>query len=275
VADFLTWPDKSTSVRIRAYLAVADLSPKATLQIAKAIRASDNPFFRINLLRILAERNDAQDILPQFAVGDSILAAVARFELARAKGGPAAAKAVAELFEMGHPIVVEYVLNRMRKDVEEKKAAADFYTKPVLKYIRSAELDSRRMTPLHDRVAMAVELLGNLGTPDAIKGIWEILDQADNDTIRRLTAGALYRCDNKAVCDLVRPLLKSPFSDLKTYAALLLARNGDPQAIPALLEIQQAAKTHKADVLTLTNWHLLKLAGQAKPAAAELGKSVP
>ncbi|HDY65383.1 MAG TPA: hypothetical protein ENH84_04015 [Phycisphaerae bacterium] len=61
---------------------------------------------------------------------------------------------------------------------------------------------------------------------------------------------------------------------MKTYAALLLARNGDRDAIGALLDIQKNSPTHQTDVLTLVNWYLLKLAGKTGPAVRELAKGI-
>lgn len=273
VAKFLTKKPNPMAVRIRAYMVLANLMPSASLVLSDGIRTSDNTMLRINLMRILSERDDARYLLRQFAEGKDILSAVARFELARSKGGNSAAKATTELIALGHPIVIEYVLNRMRKDVEAKNSGADFYAAPILKYLRSTEPNPRRMTSEHDRLAVAAELLGNLGTPDAMKGLWDILSAPDS-TIKKLTAGALYRSNNKAVCDLVRPLLKSAFPELKTYAALLLARNGDRDAIGALLDIQKNSPTHQTDVLTLVNWYLLKLAGKTGPAVRELAKGI-
>ena len=272
VAKFLTKPTHSMAVRIRAYMVLADLMPSPSPVLADGIRTSDNTMLQVNLLRRLSERDDAKHLVRQFAKGEGILPAVARFELAREKGGKPAVNATTELIAMGHPIVIEYVLNRMRKDVEAKKTA-DFYTLPILKYLNSAEPNPRRMTGENDRLAAAAELLGNLGTPNAMKGLWDILSGADT-TIKKLTTGALYRSNNTAVCDLVRPLLKSAFSDLKTYAALLLAKNGDRDAIGALLDIQKNSSTHQADVLILANWYLLKLAGKTAPAVKKMAKSI-
>ncbi len=273
VAKFLAKPLNPNPVRIRAYMVLADIMPAASLALSDGIRQSDNTMLRINLMRILSERDDAGYLLRQFAAGSDPLAAVARFELGRKKGGKPAAKATDELISLGHPIVIEYVLNRMRKDVEAKNARADFYVAPILKYLHSKELNSQRMTSEHDRFAIAAELLGNLGTPDAMKGLWDILSGSDA-TIKKLTVGALYRSNNKAVCDLVRPLLSSAFPELRTYAALLLARNDDRDAIGVLLDIQKNSSTHKTDMLTLTNWYLLKFAGETERAVRELAKSV-
>ncbi|MCD4825278.1 MAG: HEAT repeat domain-containing protein, partial [Phycisphaerae bacterium] len=274
VAEFLAKPDQLMPVRIRAYMTINELSPKAAFVLAQAIRLSKNTMFRINLMRLLSERKDAHATLETFAKGDDILAAVARFELARPAGGKAATQTVSKLLDMGHPILIEYVLNRMRKDIAADKTKADFYTAPVLKLIRSTKLDPQRMTATHDKIALAVELLSNLGSSEAIKGIWDILSNAKSLATRSLTAGALYRSTNKAVGDLVRPLLKSGYPELKTYAALLLARQGDQAAVPVLLEIQETAKTQKDDVLTLANWYLLKLSGQSEKTLKAMAKTL-
>ena len=53
--------------------------------------------------------------------------ALARFELARGSGGPAAADAAGRLVDLGHPIVVDYLIDRARQDVESSPERAWYY----------------------------------------------------------------------------------------------------------------------------------------------------
>jgi HEAT repeat protein len=178
----------------------------------------------------------------------------------------------------GHPVMIEYVLARMRTDVaasvEKKNNHAVFYIEPVLRYIRSLDLETTEMTPHHDRAALAVELLCDLGAPQAVAALREILAGRSNSALRRLVAGALYRSKNRAAVELARPLLDSPFGELKTYAALLLGREGVEAAIDPLLDIQRTEKRRGVDVLTLANWYLIQMSGQAAASVANIAKSV-
>lgn len=276
VAEYLARPGQLLPVRIRAYMAVADLSPKASPQLAQAIRAERNAMLKINLLRLLAERDDAGPFLRDLAVANETtpVSRVASFELARKSGGPTARQAAKAVIASGHPILIEYVLNRFREDLDAGREDLNFYVQPVLTFLQRSRLDPSRMTTAHDRAALAVELLGDLGSESARKGLWELLDGEDR-TLRKLTAGALYRCGDPKIADLVQPLLKSPFSQEKTYAALLLGKCNRPEAAPVLADIQQRASTQSVDVLTLANWYLLKLSGSAGACVDELAGKVP
>jgi len=266
VAQYLTDPKYPRIVRVQAYMTLADLLPSASKTLTGAILAKNSDLFRVNLLRILAEQSDAKYWLDDLARRGDLLGAVARFELARPHGGPAAERALRELvIDLGHPILIEYALKRPDR--------AAFYVEPMLQVLRSADLPAAGMTPQHDRLALLVELLANVGTPPAMAGLREILTGPDSPT-KTLTAGALYRSTNPAVCDLARPLLSSALTEHRLYAALTLARHGDRDAVAALLDIQAHADTHRPDVLTLTNWYLLKLSGDAQSAVQVLAEKV-
>lgn len=275
VAQFLTNPQRSRTVRVEAYMALADLAPDASRQMAQVLAApEESDLFRLNLLRILAEQPDAKYWLEDLARRDDLAGLVARFEQARLVGeGDLAALVTTMVVQQGHPMLLEYVLNRLRRDAKENKTKAEAYVEPLLAALRTAELSEDRLTAQHDRMAAAVEELANLGSPRAMAGLRELLS-GPNNAVRKLTAGALYRSTNPAVCDLVLPLLQSPYADHRIYAAMTLARHGRSEAIPALLEIQANARTHRPDVLILANWYLLKLAGQSQPAVELLVRTV-
>lgn len=275
VARFLTHPKRSHPVRVQAYMALADVAPEAPKILAEAIAAPDETdLFRINLIRILSEHPEGQRRLGELAKRSDLAGAVARFEQARGKGGRDAAGALRTLvIDLGHPLLVEYAVHRMREDVKHDREKATFYVEPMLAVLRETKLRSDVMSARHDRMAAIVELLANLGSPAARKGLRDILNGPDRAR-RKLTAGALYRSTNPDVCELVRPRLTSPYSDDRVYAALTFARHGRTEAIPVLLDVQVHAETHRHDVLTLANWYLLKFAGPSRSAVESLAKSV-
>lgn len=276
VAEYLARPDQLLAVRVRAYMAIADLSAKASPQLAQAIRSEKNAMLKVNLLRLLADRDDAEPFLRELSLGrdDDPVALLCRFELARPTSGADARAAARAVIQSGHPILIEYVLNRFREDLVAGRDDLDFYVAPTLAFLRQSGLDPNRMTTAHDRAALAIELLGDFGSEAARKGLWAILED-DDRTLRKLTAGALYRCGDPEVADLVLPLLDSPFGQEKTYAALLLGKCGNARAVPALVELQDRSATQSADVLTLANWYLLKLAERDTQAVKDLAGKVP
>lgn len=276
LVELLTGQDQGRSVRVRAFMALGELSPKASEQILRAIYASESPMFQINLLRILAERIDAEGNLRDLAgSGLREVAVLATFELARRSPGDDASRHVRNALALEHPIVIEYVLNRFAEDVKDhKKDRAEMYVDPVLEYLDTLELPRGQMTLSHDRAALAVELLAELGTPRAMEGLKMLLAGKTLTPIRQLTAGALYRSNNPEVCAISRGLLASPFSELKTYAALLLARHGHLDALPSLRDIQQQEATQRTETLTLVNWYILKLSNQSRQTVESLAESV-
>jgi hypothetical protein len=276
VAQFLAKANQLQSVRVRALQAIDALWPQAGATLAQAISASDSLAFRLNVLRILAQRPDSKEFVRDFAHGpkDDTFTVVARFELARRAGGPAAQQATARAIGREHPIVIEYVLTRMQQDVRARGQVADFYTAPILKYLRQLDINPGRMTPANGRAAMAVQLLGELDSPEARKGLWDILAQPDTNPLKQLTAGALYRCKNRRIASLLRPSLKSPFPNLRIYSALVLGRAGRIAAVPALLRLQELTSPTQTEVRTLANWYLLKLSGESKQAIKKITQSI-
>lgn len=280
MAEVMCESDYSWGVRLRAFDVVSQLSPKAVQKLTNAFRSTDNMVLRINILQIISERDDSLDQIASLAAGkaDDLATLVARFELAR-KTDPAAAQAVAiDMVKAGHPIYVEYLLNSMAEDLqqnsEKEKSAADFYAQPIVNYISTVKINAYRMTADHDRVSKAVELLANLGNDVAMKGLWDILSAPGDSPIKRLTAASVYRANNEQVCDFVKPLLKSGYPELKTYAALLLGKYNKLEAIAVLEEIQNSPVLYKTDLLSLVNWYLIKLSDNPAKPVAEIAKTI-
>lgn len=264
-------------IRVRAYQALLALQPTSTREISRTILASDSIYLQINLLRLLADSKKSPSMLKNLSSIKGTAGQVARFEYNRLTKnyGKSQVKLVTDLLAEREPIIIEYVLNRMRQDTKKIQTSADFYTPGVLKYINSEKLSEQGLTRTNDRVAQAIYLLADLDTRQALAGIKKLLQTRNNDTLVMLTTGALYRSDNPSCADLVRPLLKSPVANIRHYAAITCAKFGDPSAIPVLIEIQQSKLlSGSTDLLTLTNWYLLKLGGIEKNAFISITKSL-
>jgi hypothetical protein len=262
LAEALCAEDRPLRVRIRSHMVIDDLSPGAARKLLSSIRKSQDLLLTCNLLRLLSQRDDAEEMVRQLSGRKDTTGSVARFELRRAKGGKPAETALKNMLALEHPVLVEYAIDRMRTDVKEKGQQADFYVGPFMDYIKNSKIDPDRMTTINERVARIIKLFGDLSSTGSLSALKEFLGRQSNTTLRELTVGALYRCDNKGVCDLVRPMRNSPFPKISTYATLLLARHGDTAAIEQLIRLQKETLPDRVDLLTMTNWYILKFAGR-------------
>ena len=95
-----------------------------------------------------------------------------------------------------------------------------------------------------------------------------------HDARARAVLAGLRWSKIRAVCDLVRPLLKSPYHDLSTDAAMTLGRFGDDAATEHLQNILAHAAQEQPPLVTLACWYLLRIHAQARAAAEELAKTV-
>ena len=282
MAESMCSSDYSWEVRLRGFDVVSQLSPKGTQKLTNAFRGTDNIILRINILQMISERDDSLDQIKMFANGnaDDLTTLVAKFEMGR-KTNPTYAETVAiDMVKSGHPIYIEYLLNCMAEDLQksknpqQKKSAAGFYALPIVNYLSAVKINAYRMTANHDRASKAVELLANLGNDVAMKGLWDILSAPGDSPIKRLTAASLYRADNEKVCDFVKPLLKSGYPELKTYAALLLGKYNKPEAITILEDIQGSSTLYKTDLLSLVNWYIIKLSDKTTQGVADIAKTI-
>lgn len=260
VAEYLAKSDAMAPVKIRAYMVISELAPNASDALLKAIDSAEGLSMKINILRLLTERKDSLPRLEKLAHYDSPVGALARFEMARAMKHAKREEYLEKVISYGHPIMIEYVFNRMQQDIDDKKPV-DFYVQPVQKYILAQELESDRVTQMHSLLAFGVELLGKMNDKAANQAISSILQRHDGDPLKQLAIVALYAADNGEIVPMVAPSVKSPYPATKSYAAMLLAKFNDPAAIPALLDIQAAQATTESDIMALVDWYLLKFAG--------------
>jgi len=260
-------------VRALAWQAVCAVSPRGPAVLAEAIDVSKELILRIHLLRALSDHQAGREHLKALSSGRDAVAALARFELLRDKGGLLAAQATGEALRLEHPIVVDYVLIRAGEDAEGRKQQADFYTAPLLDYVRSVPPQPREMQAEHYRAARAATILADMGAPAALAGLREILTGEYSAVVRAAAAGFL-KSDNPATCDLVRPLLKSPYDELHSDAMLVLGHFGDASAIEPLRKFLSRTKGRSPAMIALVSWYYLKTQRLTRRTAQKLAESV-
>jgi len=265
--------DRSDEVRIQAYWAICDALPDAGEIIYRAIRRSDSMVFAVNLLRVLSQTRDAETYVKQLAKQNDPVGRVARFELVRSDGGTAGIWAVRDVLVRPHPVVVEYVLDRARQDVDARGKDAGFYAQALLGYVNSHRSGSSQMTAEHYQIAKAATILADLGTPEAVGGLKKLLSGSYGPTVRAVAAG-LLRAKNPIACDLARPLLKSPYPELVCDGALVLGRFGDPSGREKLAEFAAGSGAQPLPVKVMSCWYLLKIEGRTRLGAGRLGKQI-
>ena len=266
--------DRSVSIRVKAYRALCEVSPKGGAVLCEAAYKSKSTVLRVYLVGIIASKDaNAPKHLKVLSTGPSPAAVLARFELARIKHDALAALAASEGLSMGHPIVVDYVLNKARLDVDKRKAAAGFYVEPLLEFVGNVNADTSKMGTEHIRAATAVTILTDLGSPKAVEGIRRILAGRYN-AITRAAAAGLMRSKNRAACELARPLLKSPYQELSADAALVLGKFSDVGAIEYLGEIVSRPKNHQPAMVAMASWYLLAISGKADSGAKTLAAQI-
>ncbi len=264
---------RPTDVRAKAYGALAAVDAQPAAVLAKAIAEADSPSLQVQLLRLLASREDAAAQTKALAAGEGIAAALARFEVARSAGGNEAAKPARQAAAAGHPIVLDYLLDRAAGDLETRKDSSGFYAEMLLDIIRGASADTRTMRPEHVRAARAATLLVDLGDADGLAALKEILSQRFSPRVRAVAAG-LLKANSRAACDLARPLLDSPYEELSTDAILTLGRLGDPAAGEHLKRVVARPKGYPPPFVALASWYLLKAENQAAQAVQALAGAV-
>lgn len=257
------------ALRVLAHETVAEVTTAGAAAISEAIGKTENLSLQVRLVGVLAEREDGATHLARLAGRNDTVGVLAKFELARKTGGPTATPSVRAAIALGHPIALAFVLDRAGQDANSLGAKADFYTPALLEFIRSVEPRPRKMLKEHFLAAGATEQLVAIGTPGAINGLKAILSERSSAVTRSVAAGLLRA--RKPVCaELMRPLLKSPYSELAMDAALLLGHFADPAARPKLQQIVAQADRHPTPLVILACWYTLKIDKKDAAAAAEL-----
>jgi len=272
--DALTATHLDDLMRVRAYRTLSALDESAGARLGKAIADSDNRTFQCLMTRVLSDRTDAPVVLKRLAKEKGLPGILARLELARREEGfKGLAEPLAEAMELGHPIVVEYVMDCAKADVKKDARAADTYTPAFLTFIASVSRDESFMKREHISAALMVKWLAELGSPKAVEGLKKLVT-GRYDAVLRVTSTGLYKAEPSAlVCDLAGPLLKSAYPDIQQDAALTLGRNGDKRATEFLTEIVTDKNKNPA-LQAAAAWYLLRVQGKTTQAVTELAKQV-
>lgn len=280
LAQVIAQSDQPWQLRLRAYRAMAAVSPQGAKVLYDAIlaNAAGGTPFQVHLLRELARRNDSAAYVEKLRAGQGPLALMARFELARPAGGADAASALAEAMQTGHPVLADYILSRAENDFSAADKGdsthwCDFYVPTLLAIIEAVKDDPQEIKPQHVRATKAAMLLADYGSPAAMAGLGNTLSGNYRPAMRMAAAG-LLKSKNIAAADLLRPHLQSPYEEMSTNAALVLGRQGHTQAVPRLKDITDHSDKHAKLLVVLAHWYQLKIQGKGAQAAAALTKEV-
>ncbi|HUT56511.1 MAG TPA: hypothetical protein VNA25_01410 [Phycisphaerae bacterium] len=266
-------PQQSDNIRLHAYKALAAISPDGPGKLLQAIEKSDRTVFRVYLFRMLARRDDAQEYVKALAHKKDAIAALARFEMARAAADQTSTKAAAQAVAYGHPIVVGHVLETVQQDLPKLGPKADCYVPVLLDIVRNTPKQTRELRREQELSAWAAQLLGEIGTDKALTGLKKLLGQRHGEPLRATVAGML-KTANPAAVKLLKPLLDSPYDEICSTAALAMARKGDKDSIPVLGEVIAHAHRHRPSLVVLASWYTLKLLNQHQPVLKEIIKAV-
>jgi hypothetical protein len=265
-------------MRQMAYRALLANDPHAAEILVQEIKKSDQTAIRVALLRTLMLSRDGSKLAGELTQGDDAVAALARFEVARmaiadsgftTELGEKAATATSQALATGHPIVIDYLLSRVKMDVENLKAKADFYVPVLTALAKSIAPNPERLGAEHMRAADACTDLADIGTPAAMDALKDLM-AGKYSAIVRCAASGLLRSTNPRVCDLARPLLESPHQELCDVAMLVLGRFSDAAAAKSLQKVLDDYKLHSPAMLALCSWYLAKI----NNTTAQLGKAL-
>jgi hypothetical protein len=274
IAEQLSVSGPTEEVRLNAFRVVSELSPDAGKRLMAELAKSDRPTTsQVLLVRMVAGLKDSAPNLEALAKGTGLSAALARLALARVAMDASTTKAAADLAAFGHPFVLEHLLGAIREDLSKAPDKADVYT-PVL-------LDLLRKTPdgaspseiaSQDVSARAATLLGDIGSPNSLAGLKEVLAGPYGEPKRAATFG-LVRTKNNAASDLVKPLLDSPYPELSVTAAVCLARHNNKEGLRGMRDVLLNLTRYRSDRAAMTCWYALKLSNEHAAVLQELIKN--
>jgi HEAT repeat protein len=270
--------DLTAEFNAQCWWVLSNLSPESGSGISQELvdRINGNSFTRqrVQLLRILADRSDApRHCQALSADDDEIIATLARFEVVRPERSESTGKVARQAIALEHPIVVSYVLGRIGEDLVAEQSDMEVYVPALIDYLAIVARGPDAMGPEHMRAAQAATMLADIGTDEAMDALNGHLVGPYGPTARAVGAG-LMRSDNPAVCDLMTPLLESPYNELATDAALTLGRFGRTEAAPALSRIVAAPDSHQPALVAVASWYLITATGQTTPAVMEISQSI-
>jgi HEAT repeat protein len=289
LAQAVTKADQPWQVRLRAYRSLAAVRPDGAKLIYEAIlaNAQAGTVFQVHLLGELAGLPQHAEYLEKLKDGDTALAVLARFELARPAGGQAASDALAQAVALGHPVVIDYLLSCAREDFlsnatnpastagdagkDAPAFKADFYVPMLLELIESVKVDPLEVRDEHVRATKASTMLADYGSPAAMAGLQKLLSGNYRPAMRMAAAG-LIKTKNPQATNLLRPMLASPYEEMSTDAALVLGHFGDKDAAACLKDITDHSDNHSTILVAFAHWYQLKIQGKTRQAAETLAR---
>lgn len=259
-------------IRVLAAKALAKTDRSSSHTIFEALRTSPQMIFRISLLSILTQQNDSQRYIEAISKSSLTVGMLARFEQSRSLTDTPNLKAEQSLravIQTGHPIVMNYVLQRASEDIKSKSRDTTFYIKPFLEFIRSVPADTKSLGPQHVLAAQATAWLIKQGSPETFNALERILKGRFNGVSRAVAAGVAQSRDASAR-NLALGLLKSPYREFVSDAAVALGHLGDPAVAEYFSDIISHPERHSTEMLTLACWYLLKIHNQTEPVAGQI-----
>lgn len=273
LARLVAASDAADRIRLLAYEAVSTASPNDPSDLIEAIHATGSVPFRVQLLEVLAGRRDAREHLEKLAAVKGPIGLLCRFELARPARDATTRVAAKAAAETGHPIVMAYMLSKARKDIDENPKRAACYVPALLACVRSIDPLAEQIGAEHYRATRATAMLLDIGTPEAMGPLREILAGRFNMMTRSVAAG-LFDTENPAVCELARPLLDSAYPELAWRGAMTLGKFARSAAQDFLADIVDNRATYRTEKVALASWFLLKIDKVAKSTVAELARRI-
>ena len=265
---------KSSEIRILAYKAIAAVSSQGATVLRDAIGSAKGIVRQVPLLHALASGKGGSAHLSALSRRSDVVGALAAFELTRRTGGAKAVAAGKKALATGHPIVIEYLLDRARTDIAADTSRAAFHAPILLGIIQAVETHPKAMSQEHVRAAQAVQLLVELGDRDGIAALTRIIAGRRSAVLKAVAAGLRWS-RNPAVCNLARPLLNNAYEELMIDGAMTLGYFGKPEATDALLGVVRHTDRHPDALVTLACWYLLKIRRKQAQGVAKIIPHLP
>ena len=257
------------TMRLGAYQALVAVSPTATDDLLEGVREDPSGLLRVQLLRMLADQPDGPAALEELDSPTEPLRSLVRLELARLGPKEQAAEAALAAAKLDRPVATEYVLTIARRDFQQRGQWAKLYAAALWHIVDAVPPNAQQPRQVHLYAAQAVTILANMNVPEAMEQFQQLL-RGDYTAKTRAVAAGLMRSENPAICDLMAPLLDSPYTELAVDAALALGEHGDPRAREALAGIVAESQRYSAPTVALSCWYLLTHSGDARKVAKQL-----
>jgi HEAT repeat protein len=267
IESIATDPDRPLRLRTHAYKALAELAKDGPDRLTRAIVSSQEPL-PIYLLVLLSQTDQAETHLKSLAGRSGLVGTLARFELARKGTAEQLQRQAAAVIGQKHPIVVNYVLERAIKDIEQRPKVAAGYQQPLLGLLQGLQ-SKRGLRQIEiGLVEDATRVVAEIGSRQGLAELRRMLSQRVSP-FTQAVAGGLVRVENPAVCTVAVDLLESPYKQLATMGAFTLGRHGRKEAAGTLAEMVRKPDRFSPTLVALASWYLLKI---EDAQAAGIGK---